>query len=121
MAAPNIISATSIVGKTAFVSPSNTSANAIVSNSTTGHLYRVVWLAVSNLDTVACDVTVNYHASTDNSATARPLCNTLSLPANSTLVLVDKGPLYLEESTSLYVTAGTASKLTVLCSYEDVS
>jgi len=121
MSAPNIINATTINGKTAVVSPANTSANAILSNNVANHLLRVVSIYVSNLDTVACNVTVNYHASADNSATARPLCDTLSIPANSTLTLLDRGPLYLEENTSLYVTAGTASKLTVICSYEDIS
>ena len=56
------------------------------------------------------------------------LGSTISVPADATLVMLDKTTmLYLldtsvtGEPSTIYVTSGTASKLTFTCSYETIS
>jgi hypothetical protein len=46
----------------------------------------------------------------------------ISVPANTTLMLLDKaGAIYLTENTSISVQAGTAGYLEVVASYETIS
>lgn len=122
MAAPNLISATTINGKTATVTPANTSANSILSNAaSSGKALRVNTLIIANADTVARNVTINLYSAAALGGTAFPLLSVVSVPANQSVSVLDKGPIYLEEDRSLGVTAGTASTITVICSYEDIS
>ena len=46
----------------------------------------------------------------------------MSVPASASLVVVDKTTaIYLQEGTSIAVTAGTANGITFSVSYEDIS
>jgi hypothetical protein len=50
------------------------------------------------------------------------MISTLSVPANASLIAMDKSTsIYIDETNSLTVQAGTASKLKVIISYEDIS
>jgi len=117
MAAPNIISATTITGKTA-VQAVGTSATAIVTNSaSSGKVLKVNALYVSNVDgTNNADVNVDIY----RSSTAYHVAKTISVPADATLDLISK-PIYLEEGDALRLTASVASDLEAVCSYEDIS
>jgi hypothetical protein len=60
--------------------------------------------------------------SAPSGGTAYPIASTVSVPANSSLVVVDKSTgFYLQEGTSISITSGTASQLTFTVSYEDIS
>lgn len=117
MAAPNIISATTITGKTA-VQAVGTSATAILTNSaSSGKVLKVNALYVSNVDgTDNADVDVDIY----RSSTAYHIAKTISVPADATIDLLSK-PIYLEEGDSLRLTASAASDLEAVCSYEDIS
>jgi hypothetical protein len=80
-------------------------------------------LVVANIDTVnAVNVTVNHYSAAAIGGTATPIASTISIPANSSLIVIDKTTMiYLEENMSIGATAGTSSKLKVVCSYEDIS
>lgn len=122
MAAPNIISATTINGKTATVVASGTSSTALLANaSSSGKCLRITYLAVSNIDTVACNVTVNIHSNGSGGGTAYPLVSVLSVPANQTITLVNGGCIYLEEDRSIYFIAGTSGKINAFAAYEEIS
>ena len=57
--------------------------------------------------------------SAPSGGTAFPIASTVSVPADASLIVVDKTTgLYLEEGVSLTITSGTASKLTFSVSYE---
>jgi hypothetical protein len=57
--------------------------------------------------------------SAPSGGTAYPIASTISVPADASLIVVDKTTgIYLEEGTSISITAGTASKLTFSVSYE---
>ena len=124
MAAPNIVNVGTITGKSFYLALSSTSATALVSNAaSSGKVFKINMIQVANVDgSVACDVTVKYHTQDDIGGTGYALVSTVSVPQDSSLVVVDKNTaLYLEEDRSISVTAGTANDLEVLVSYEEIS
>ena len=124
MAAPNIVNVGTITGKSFYLALSNTSATQLVSNAaSSGKVFKINMIQVANVDgTNACNVTVDYHTQDDIGGTAYSLVSTVSVPADASLVVIDKNTaLYLEEDRSISVTAGTANDLEVLVSYEEIS
>jgi|TARA_X000001382_G_scaffold104033_1_gene79013 hypothetical protein len=124
MAAPNIVNVATITGKSFYLALANTNATALVSNAaSSGKVFKINMIQVANVDgSNACDVTVDYHTQDDIGGTAYSLVSTVSVPADASLVVLDKNTaLYLEEDRSISVTAGTANDLEVLVSYEEIS
>ena len=124
MAAPNIVNVGTITGKSFYLALANTSAPALVSNAaSSGKVFKINMIQVANVDgSVACDVTVKYHTQDDIGGTGYALVSTVSVPQDSSLVVLDKNTaMYLEEDRSISVTAGTANDLEVLVSYEEIS
>jgi len=124
MAAPNLLSPTTITGKSVTVDLTSTSATSILSNAaSSGKVLKVNSLYVANVDGASnAEITINYYSAAALGGTATQLCSTVVVPADATLVVVDKDAyLYLEENTSLGATAGTANDLKIVCSYEDIS
>ena len=57
-----------------------------------------------------------------NQSTEYHLAKTISVPADTTLVIVSKDTtVYLEENDSIRLTASAASDLEAVCSYEEIS
>ena len=117
MTAPNIISITSMVGKTAVqavgISPTDIVTNSAASNK----VYKINALYVSNVDgTNAATVNVDIY----RSSVAYHIAKTVSIPADATLDVLSKA-IYLEEGDSLRLTASVASDLEAVCSYEEIS
>ena len=127
MAAPNIVNVTTITPNTVSITPSDTSRNALVAAPSSGTAYKINQIMVSNIDgTNAVNATVELRLA--DGTTYRAIGSTISVPANATLVMLDKTTmLYLldtsvtGEASTIYVTSGTASKLTFTCSYETIS
>jgi hypothetical protein len=123
MAAPNLIGATTIIGKTSGISLTTTSATSVLSNAaSSGQCLKVNTLNVANTTGTAASITVAYYNAAAIGGTAFAIVGTLQVPANSTLNVIDKSSqYYLEENSSLGATAGTANALVVTVSYEDIS
>jgi len=124
MAAPNIVNVSTIIGKSATVALASTNATAIVSNAaSSGKVFKINMIQIANVDgTNACDATVNLYSQDDIGGTAYALAKTISVPADASLVVLDKGTaVYLEEDKSIGAIAGTANDLVVVCSYEEIS
>ena len=124
MAAPNIVNVSTIIGKSATVALSTTSATTLVSNAaSSGKVFKINMIQVANVDgSNACDVTVDMHSAASGGGTAYSLVATVSVPADSSLVALDKGTsVYLEEDRSITATASAANDLEVIVSYEEVS
>jgi hypothetical protein len=134
MAAPNIVNVATITGSTAYQSLTNTNDNALISNAASSNkVLKVNNIFVSNINGVAAaTVTLSYRSAanavtdgtlaTASSGTAYRIAYQISVPANTTLMLLDKaGALYLPENASLSIQAGTASYLEVVASYEQIS
>jgi len=124
MAAPNIVNVSTITGKSAVVDLTTTSATAVVSNAaSSGKVFKINSLTVANVDgSVAADITVSYYSEDDIGGTATEIVKTVSVPQDSTLVVIDKNTsLYLEEDRSIGATASAANDLKVFVSYEEIS
>lgn len=124
MAAPNIVNVTTITGKTDQINLTTTSATAVVSNAASSNkVFKINSLVVSNVDgTSAADITIAVYSEDDIGGTATELVSTVSVPADASLVVIDKNTsLYLEEDMSIGATAGTANDLKVVVSYEEIS
>ena len=124
MAAPNVVNVATITAKSAMVALSSTAATVVVTNpAASGKVFKINMIQVANVDgTNACDVTVDMHSAAAGGGTAYSLVSTVSVPADASLVAVDKNTaLYLEEDRSITVTAGTANDLEVIVSYEEIS
>lgn len=124
MAAPNIVNVSAIYGKVVTADLTSTSAISVLSNAaSSGKVFKVDSLVVANIDTSnAVNITVNHYSAAALGGTATPIASTISIPANSSLIVIDKTTMiYLEENMSIGATAGTSSKLKVVCSYEDIS
>jgi len=123
MAAPNLLSPTTINGKTVTVNLTTTSATSVLSNAaSSGKALKVNALYVANTTASAANITINQYSAAALGGTAFPIASTVSVPGNATLVVIDKDAyVYLEENTSLGATAGTSSALQIVCSYEDIS
>jgi hypothetical protein len=128
MAAPNIASLTTITGKTTYYTPSGVTAVILLPNAaSSGNVFKINQIVVANVDgTNAVDATVSIYTngavaqgSAPSGGTAYPIASTISVPADASLIVVDKTTgIYLEEGTSISITSGTASKLTFSISYE---
>ena len=123
MAAPNIISATTINGKTTGSNLTNTSATTVLNNASgSGKCLKINVLNVANYGNATANVTVGYYNAANVGGTLFQIVGNVSVPSNSTLNVIDKtSQYYLEENSSLGATAGTANTLCVTCSYEDIS
>ena len=124
MAAPNIVDVSTIIGKSATIALSTTSQTTLVSNAaSSGKVFKINMIQVANVDGAnACDVTVDMHSAAAGGGTAYSLVATVSVPADSSLVALDKGTsVYLEEDRSITATASAANDLEVIVSYEEIS
>tara|TARA_R110002074_G_scaffold4030_2_gene20642 strand:- start:1081 stop:1455 length:375 start_codon:yes stop_codon:yes gene_type:complete len=124
MTAPNVVNVATITAKSATVALSSTAQTALVSNAaSSGKVFKINMIQVANVDgTNACDVTVDLHSAAAGGGTAYSLVSTISVPADASLVALDKNTaLYLEEDRSITATAGTANDLEVIVSYEEIS
>lgn len=123
MAAPNILDSTSILGKSSTLALT-TSAQPLVNNpASSGKVLKVNSLYVTNIDgTNAATLTLNYYPQDDIGGTAVAIASTISVPANSTLVVLEKDTtLYLEEDRSLGALASANGDLVATISYEEIS
>ena len=124
MSAPNIVNVTSIIGKTNAISLTNTNNTELVSHASgSNKVFKINSLIISNVDgSLNIAVTVNFNNQDNIGGTNFELISTGSVPADSTLVVIDKtNQLYLEEDKSIGVQADVANKLKAIVSYEEIS
>lgn len=124
MAAPNIANPTTITGKTAYTALTTTNATSVLSNAAaSGKVMKINSLIVSNVDgTNAASITISLYSAAALGGTAYKICHTVTVPADASLVVIDKdSQIYLEEDKSIGATASAASDLEVVCSYEEIS
>ena len=131
MANPNIVNVTSITGNTTYYTPSGTTAVVLLPNAaSSGQVFRIDQIVVANVNgSSAANATVSIYTngavaqgSAPSGGTAYPIASTISVPANASLIVVDKTTaVYLQEGTSISITSGTANALTFSVSYEIIS
>ena len=95
-----------------------TTSRAAIVDVAADKVAKINSLIIANIDgTNAADITVE--VSVDNGSNYVAIAKTVSVPADSSLVVVGKdNGFYLDETDLLAVTASAASDLTYLVSYE---
>ena len=131
MANPNLLAATTASGTTTYLTPSATTAVVLVPNAaSSGQVFKINQIVAANVNgSSAVDVTVAIYTngavaqgSAPSGGTAYPIASTVSVPADASLIVVDKtSSIYLMEGSSITVTSGTASGITYTISYEIIS
>ena len=124
MANPNIVNTASIVGNNSLTALSTTNATAIVNNpASSGKVYKINSIVVSNVDgTNPADISINIYSQDDLGGTAYSLVSTIAVPADASLIVVDKTTaIYLKEDQSVGAVAGFADDLAVTASWEEIS
>lgn len=130
MANPNIVNVTAIYGTTTYFTPSGTTAVVLLPNAAaSGQVYKINQIVVANTTGSAANATVSIYTngavaqgSAPSGGTAYPIVSAVSVPANASLIAVDKTTaIYLQEGTSISITSGTGSALTYTISYENIS
>ena len=118
MAAPNLLGSTTVTGKTALATLSTVTSNVITNSSSSSTVDKLNSIVLSNYSSSA--VTANVMI--DRSATAYYIGGNVSIPANSTLVLLGKDTsVYLEEGDVLQSNASANSSVSMSASYELMS
>ena len=119
MAAPNIVNVTSIYGKTV-TGTLNTSTSTSYLTCGTNKVIKVNTILISNRDGTN-DATVTCFFYDSSVGAARYIAQTITVPADSTLVLISKDTsLYLEESDQIRAGASANSDLDIIISYEEI-
>ena len=124
MSAPNIVNVATITAKTDTLLLTGTSAVQLLENpASSGKVMKVNSLVVANVDGAsAASITVGIYPQDDIGGTAVLLASTISVPADASLIVIDKNMgLYLEEDTSIGVTASAANDLACTITYEELS
>jgi hypothetical protein len=120
MAAPNIVSTTTITGKTSGTKLTSTNVTSCVSNTAASNkVFKINTILAANVNgTSASDISISVY----NGTTDFYIVKTVSVPADATQVVLSKDAcLYLEEGISIRAQASTANAIDILISYEEIS
>ena len=117
MAAPNIVGVTTVTGETTYVSCNGSNQVLVDNAANSNYVFRINSIIVANDHG---DITVAVHDSEAGGGTGYKLASTVSVAADSTLVVLDRASsIYLPENKSIVV-QGTNNTLDVVCSYESI-
>ena len=120
MANPNIVSVTTINGKTDAAQLTTSLANVLDNSAGSGQVYKVNSIIAANTSsslTVGVDV-----AYLDSADTAYYVIKNLDVPPDASLIALDKNTqLYIEENRTLQAKASTGSTVDLIISYEVIS
>ena len=124
MSNPNIVQVTSILGKADALIPANATSNVLLANNTGSNtVLKINQIVAANIDgSSAVATTVAINSTAAGGGTSFPIVSTVNVPADATLIVVDKTTaIYLEENKSITVQSGTASKIAYTISYEIIA
>lgn len=117
MATPNLVNIATLTPKNAMGTLSDTNRTTMVDVPAESAV-KIESIYLTNIDgSSAVDATVEI--SNDNGSTYYKLISTLSVPADSTLAVIDT-PIYLDETDIIAVTAGAADDLAYHVSYVEM-
>ena len=121
MAAPNIVSVSTITATTNAAALTTSTANVVVNSAASGKVYKINTILVTNIDgSSAANCTIGYYNST--AAAVFKLAHLISVPAQASLTLIDKSSsIYLQEGEYINGSASANSDLEIIISYEQLS
>ena len=127
MAAPNIVSVTTILGKSNVANITTVSSSVIVNPVNSDKVFKINTIMVSNVDgTNSGNVTVELfkfgaqNSSTGLGNTVYSIANVVTVPAKSSLDILSKS-LYLEEGDQIRVRGDANNRLHFISSFEEIN
>ena len=123
MANPNIVSVTSIYGKTTGSNLTSNSMTTLLNNgASSSKVFKVNVLNMTNYSGNTILVSASYYTAANQGGTEYKIAHDVSIPSGTILTLVDKATgYYLEENSSLAVKANVANSIFATSSYEEIS
>jgi len=123
MANPNMINVSSILGVTTYLVPTTTTATTWTAlTPAAGTVNKIASMTAANVTGTAASITVSINSATGGGGTAYRLAYQISVPANSTLSVIDKSTMiYVGEAQSIVVTSGTTNAIEMVAAYEAIS
>jgi len=121
MAAPNILSLSTITGKTVGVGIQTTDPVGILTNTAaSGKVLKINHLRVTNnSSTTSTSFNVIYR---DTNSSSIGIASNFTIPVGAAIVVIDKdSSTYVEENCSIQVSVASTVRLTFLVSYEELS
>jgi hypothetical protein len=121
MSAPNLVNVATITAKSVQANLDTTLTTEILANgSSSGKVFKINNIIVANIDgTNSVNISV---AITKSGGSPIMIASTIALPADATLVVVDKDTsLYLEEGDNIEAGASANSDATITINYEELS
>ena len=121
MSAPNLVNVSTITAKSVQEALTTTLTNEILANAgSSGKVFKVNNIIIANIDgSSSVDISVFI---TKSGGSPIAIASTISVPADATLVVIDKNSsLYLEEGDNIEAGASANSDLTITISYEELS
>ena len=119
MATPNLVNVATINGFT--INGAVTTSDTDIITVPSDYIYKISTVIITNIDgTNAQNFTLK--VSTDAASTYHNIASTISVPADATLVVIDKNSaFYLDETDRLRIVCGANSDLTYLVSGEKIT
>ena len=119
MSNPNIINVSTITGKTTATLLAATSSDIVANAAASGKILKINSLYVANTSSnTVYSVTVDLY----RNSTSYKIANSISVPNNSTLIVIDKNSdIYLEEGDTIRALGSSANYLNLVISYEEIS
>ena len=123
MANPDIIDVTTIQGNNYAGTLGGTEGNIINNAAASSKVYKVNSIIAANVDgTSAADITLKLYSQDDLGGSGTPIASTISVPADASLILIDKSTsFYLKEDQSIGALAGTSGDIAIVASWEEIS
>jgi hypothetical protein len=123
MANPNIVNVTSIYGNTSYLIPSTTGVTTWTAlTPAVGTVNKLDNLVASNVTGSSVAVTVSINSAVSGGGTAYRIAYQISVPANASLIIIDKTTaIYVGEAQSIVVTVGTSNAIELTASYEAIT
>ena len=123
MANPNIVNVTSIYGNTSYLIPSTAGVtNWPALTPAVGTVNKINNIVASNVTGSSVAVTVSINSAVSGGGTAYRIAYQISVPANASLIIVDKTTaFYVGEAQSIVATVSTSNAIELTASYEAIT
>jgi hypothetical protein len=118
MANPNIVNVTTIYGNTAVTALTTVTANSVTNSSGSNSVYKLNNVSIANYTGVGITANVMLN----RSATIYYFVGNVTVPANSTLIVVGKDTgVYMLEGDVLQANVSANSSASLIASYEQIN
>lgn len=118
MANPNIVNVSTIYGNTGILAVGTAYANVVQNPASSSNIYKINSLNLTN----ACTATVFVTVQMNQAGTNTNLIANVAVPSSAAVSILGKDTqIYLLENNSLQINASSASYISAICSWEQIS